>query len=85
MVLLAESQTLLVTLQQDMTYCKVASQAILDDVSEKIRIANAPHVGDESMDSDVTRMRSRIFDGIKSLQFPFVNREQIRRITTIYR
>jgi hypothetical protein len=70
MVLLAESQTLLVTLQQGAPCCKVAFQAILDDVSEKIRMTNAHPMGTQSMDSDITRMRSRIFERTKSLQTP---------------
>lgn len=75
MVLLAELQTLLVTLQQGMICCKVACQAILDDISEKIRIANALRVGDELMDPDVTRMRSHIFDFPKPLQIPSVKQK----------
>lgn len=63
-----------------MTRCKVASQAVLYDVSENIRIANAPPESDASTDPDVTRMKSRLFGFPKTLQFLFVNWERVRHI-----
>jgi hypothetical protein len=62
----------------------VACQAVPYDISENIRIANAPPESGASTDPDVTRMKSRLFGFPKTLQFPFANQERISHVEAIH-